>query len=179
MFIDPNQMSELLERLRRSNDFRHSELNKQFGLDAVSGYQQLLESPVPIAHGIPTLARGVYKNPSEMLKRRFEYAASWKDAILGMRLLSICEMETVWTNESILKLIGIRQDTWLDSPPATIEWEEISLLALDSVDGNEAYLVWKPSGVYPPSSEPEVVEFFGWDYNHFQSLGDFILYHCD
>jgi hypothetical protein len=178
MFMDPSQLPDLFERLRRSNDVSQPQLNQQFGLDSVSGYSQLVEPPTPFERGIPTLAKGIYKTPSEMLKRRFQYAASWKDATLGLRFLSTREMENIWTNETALKWIQIRRETWPDSPPATIEWRELALFAFDPVDGNEVYLVWEPSGVYPPSDEPEVVEFIGWDSNHFRSIGDFVLYHC-
>lgn len=178
MLIDPSQMPELFDRLRRRNDVEQPELNKRFGLDSVSGLSQLLEPPTPLERGIPTLAKGVYKTPSEMLKHRFQYAASWKDATLGLRFLSIREMEDIWTNEAALKSIQIRRETWSDSPPATTAWNQLTLFAFDLIEGNEVYLVWQSTGVYPPSNEPEVVEFIGWDTNHFRSLGDFVLYHC-
>jgi len=97
---------------------------------------------------------------------------------LGIRFLSIREMEDAWTNGPILEQIQIRRDTWPDSPLSGVELDQLTLFGLNPIDGEEVYLVWKPTKMYPLSSEPEVVEFITNGIDHFENLGDFILYHC-
>jgi hypothetical protein len=171
MYIHPSKFQEIISQFKNCNAIQQARLNSEYGLDEAAGYSQHLEVPEPIIRGIPTLEKGTYVKASEMLECRFRFASGWKDAVLGIRLLSISEMEDVWADERTLEQIAIRREHWEDSPPAKLPLGKISLFGVNPNEGEEVYLVW--SG----SAEPSVVEYIGGDEQKFDSIADFFLFH--
>lgn len=166
------RMPIILDRLTKTNERKHAALSKQYKLEKDACYSQVLEPPSGCPLGIPTLERGIYRCASPMLKHRFDYAGSWKDAIYSNKLLSIREMESVWTDETVLKQIEVRKDNWDESPPACVRWSDISLFGLNAIECEEIYLVWTDA------DEPYVVEYTANDESRFKNVADCILFHC-
>lgn len=151
---------------------RHAQLNAEFQLDNSHRRNQILEPSSPIVQGIPTLAMGVYKTPSEMLEYRFRFAGSWKDAIFGVHFLNLQEMEGAWTDPFLQQLVENRKEYWEDSPLKTSQLYNVSLFGVNRDNPDEVYLMWEGG------AEPWVLAYISNLEERFDNLADFILFYC-
>jgi hypothetical protein len=147
--------------LRRRRD------NDRYAAD----FPQSVKAPESLGKGIPTLKRGIYREPTPMLRARFEYCGSWTNAFPGLTWLGLGEMRSVFRTGAI-DLVKTRQEYWDGSAPATVDWAQLSLFAIDEEEGCEVYLVWSGK----PTVEPKLVWYEAQHESSFENLIDFLEY---
>lgn len=103
--------------------------------------------PEPSPEQIPTLARGVYRAVSPMLRSRFEAFGRWRLATHG-HWLSIGDMAALWdeTDDSLLREIAEMRNAgesgWPNEASALFRPERLSLFAGSDVSNEKIYLLW-------------------------------------
>jgi len=152
---DNNEIRRLLERLQEVNRVS----------DGDEGMAQELEPPTTDLTDVPSLQKGVYLPLSPMVRERFRFAGSWKNAGLGQRWLSLSEMRTAWTNRSIQKQIRTRQEHWENAIVAKFPPERLALFGFDADIGDETYLAWTDT-----RKEPQVILYSDYDEERFKDL---------
>lgn len=112
-----------------------------------------------------------FRKLSPMLKLRFEYASSWKNANLDQDWLSLKEISDIYNNDIAKEWISLRKENWSKTPPESISASHCTLFALNPYEPEEAYLVWVEGNI-----EPQVWRYFGADYKMFFNLERFLEY---
>lgn len=150
--------TELLEKMKRQNDE-----------DPDYEDHELLAPRVPTS--IATLAAGVTRLLSPMLRARFMFCSSWKDAYLDQDWLSLEEISVALANPAIKYSIDLRVENWDTMPPESVKPENCAIFAFNPYDLEETYLVWEDS-----EEEPTVWNYFQADYYYFSNLNRFLEY---
>lgn len=112
-----------------------------------------------------------FRKLSPMLKSRFEYASSWKNANLDQDWLSLKEISEIYNNEIAREWLNLRRENWSENPPKSISASHCAHFALNPYEPEEAYFVWIEEII-----EPQVWRYFGADYKMFLNLDRFLEY---
>lgn len=153
------EIFELLDKIKAKN-----------ASDPDHGDQEIL-LPENNMHVIQTLDDNVVRPLSPMLAARFDYASSWVNAHLDQNWLSLQEIKSAKSNETIREWIELRVENWGHVPPATVKYSQAALFAYNPYEPEETYLVWRSD-----NAEPEVWRYFGSDYKYFFDLKSFFEY---
>lgn len=103
--------------------------------------------PAPSPEQIPTLAKGVYRAVSPMLRSRFEAFGRWRLATHG-HWLSIGDMAALWgeSDDPLLRAIAemrkVGESDWPNEASALFRPERLSLFAGSDVSNEKIYLFW-------------------------------------
>lgn len=103
--------------------------------------------PEPSVDQVPTLAKGVYRPVSPMLRARFQAFGRWRLATHG-HWLSAADMAALWDEPTDPLLREIREmreaaeENWPDEASALFRPERLSLFAGNDVSNDKIYLLW-------------------------------------
>ena len=150
--------TELLRRLKQQNDE-----------DPDHGDQELLPADLEIP--ISTLAPGVTRQLSPMLRARFAFCSTWKNANLDQNWLSLEATRHALDNPEIKELVDLRIENWDWAPPASVNPEDCAIFSYNPYAVEETYLVWESE-----QEEPIVWRFFSAEYYKFADLNRFLEY---
>jgi hypothetical protein len=104
----------------------------------------------PVDHGIPTLAPGVYRPCSPMLRERFELFGRWTASTHG-HWLSVADMEALWSDvdtasdpliERVKALREAGEEGWPNEASALFKPQRLSLFAASDDTYEKIYLLW-------------------------------------
>jgi hypothetical protein len=129
-------------------------LQRLWEQNRAKGIKQRRTKPVVLDTGVPTLAKGQYREPSPQLLERFAFAGTWENAILGQTWLSAKRMREAWRQGTVRKQVDARRRYWQNSILQIEAADRVSLLGME-VDDDETYLVWKSE------EEPRVLLYSG------------------
>ena len=154
----PNShVTKLLDKLRVRNE-----------QDPEHGPQEL-QIPEPLVE-IATLAPGVTRPLSPMLRARFEFCATWTNAHLSFNWLSLEAIRTALNDPYIKELVDERIENSYDDDLLTrIAPENCALFAVNPDYPDEVYLAWEDG-----KDEPSVWEYFGADEHSFHDISRYI-----
>lgn len=150
--------TELLRRMKQQNDE-----------DPDHGDQELL-APEPLT-SIATLAPGITRPLSPMLRARFKFCSSWRNAYLDQDWLSLEEIGVALANPSIKYSIDLRVENWDSMPPESVKPEDCAIFGFNRYELEETYLVWEVG-----RDEPILWDYFGADYKMFNDLNRYLEY---
>jgi hypothetical protein len=144
-------------------------LNQLRKLNESLGYtDQRLGTPEPLGE-ILTLERGFFRPLTAMLRARFDFCASWKDACITKDWLSLSEIKEYVNNRRIVELISLRIENWNGFPPQSVLPECCAIFGYDPYSTDETYLVWNNH-----LNEPEIWDYLGGEYFHHKNLNDYL-----
>lgn len=159
-----HRIHDLLAEHQRLNEMRIRQVSHD------QGFQQVVTPPVELPEiGIPTLAEGVYEPWTPMLRARFAYASSWRNADAGVDWLSLQQMEQAATEANLIDLVNARIECWDGSPIRGVPFSRLSLFGLDLDQGEEVYLLWPAVS----GEEPAIISYSG---NFESTFADFGAY---
>ncbi len=118
--------------------------------EPVEGMSPKLWPPEPLGQGVPTMALGVYRPYSPMLRERFEVCGRWTIAAHG-HWLSTADMEALWSDEKTAAdplLEGVKEqqiagmENWANEASSLFGPERLSLFAGSDYTYEKIYLLW-------------------------------------
>jgi hypothetical protein len=151
----------------------HQNLNKKriLAVSQDKELQQTVSPPVALPDvGIPSLARGVYKRITPMIKARFEYASNWKNADAGLDWLSVQEMEQAATDAKLIEMVNSRIDSWDGTPLKGVSFSQLSLFGVNREQEEEVYLLWPIMA----GQEPAIISYTGNFESKFADFGTYL-----
>ncbi|NMG72731.1 hypothetical protein [Parazoarcus communis] len=132
---------------------------------------QILGASEPLLE-ISTFADSFVRPLSPMLRSRFQFCGSWKNARLSQNWLSLTEIRDAKNNETLSKWVALRTENSYDNdPPGCVAAENCAVFSYNPYEPEETYLVWEDG-----KEEPLVWEYFGWDYLRFENLNHYLEY---
>lgn len=160
----------MLVEYQKLNEWRLFEVAQKFG-NQMPVLEQIVEPPESASTlMVPTLERKCVRSTSPMLKARFEYAGSWREADAGHEWLSLQGMEEAVQDPKVLEQIKTRVDHWVDSPLLKLPASRVSLFGLYREQCEEIYLIW-PLG---DGGEPEILSYVGNFEERFSNFADYL-----
>lgn len=158
------------------NKKRLIEAHRMFGDLTSQQITQVIQPPQPLTQlGMATLQQGHYRPLSPMLKARFEYAGSWKEADAGHEWLDLTQIEECLRDQRVLKQIRERIQVWNESSLAKLPPSRISLFGLYRDQSEEIYLIWPNEN----GTEPKVLSYAGNFEAEFTNLGHYLKHLID
>ncbi len=158
------------------NKKRLIEVHRMFGDSSSQQISQLILPPKPLSQlGVATLQPNHYKPLSPMLKARFEYAGSWKEADAGHEWLDLTQIEECLRDQRVLKQIRERMQVWNESPIAKLPLSRISLFGIYGDQSEEIYLIWPEKN----GTEPKVLSYAGNFEAEFTNFGHYLKHLID
>jgi len=137
---------------------------------------QQIEAPQPIIRGIPTLAEGVFRNPSPLVAVRFAFAGRWEEAFPGLILFGLSDMERSYKNHLRAELERSRRPELMKhyqhSPAGRFPPEELSEFGFNDIWSGNLYLTWAKQS----DGEPALVWHERGHWQEFANLTRFFQY---
>ncbi|WP_200912550.1 hypothetical protein [Sphingomonas sp. Leaf242] len=137
-------------------------------------------NPEPFVDQVPTLAKGVCRPVSPMLRARFQAFGRWRLATHG-HWLSSADMVALWDEPADPLLREIREmreaaeENWPNDASALFRPERLSLFAGNDVSNDKIYLLWLDC-----ADEPELWVYDSNGEGRYSDLAAYLTaYLCD
>lgn len=137
----------------------------------VSGDYTIAPPEMP-CEKIRTLDYDFLRPISPMLKRRFEFCSSWRNAYLSQDWLSLQEINNWKSNQRLCEWVDLRKEnSYPGEPLEDYPEKNIAIFSINPHEPEEVYLVWDNE-----TAEPKIWHYFGADFYTFNSFERFLLY---